>query len=301
VAAVTVRLLRGFFAVVGRIAPGVASHVAEALFLRPMRVPTPSRERRWLMPTGKIGIESFEVATDAGPVVVWSWSPGRRSWTDGPKTPTVLLVHGWGGRGSQLGALAEPLAREGFRVVAFDGPGHGETARKTGRKKSSMPEMVDAVLGLARHLGPLEGVVAHSAGAGAVTYALRHGLETRRLVYVAPGVEPSLFTEGLSRLLGISQPVLDRMRERLEARFGIRWTDFRGATFAPRRPEPLVVFHDRLDDEIPCWQSRELVEAWPGARLEVVSGLGHRRILRDPRVVAGAVDFLTAEEEEAAA
>lgn len=294
----TVRSLRGFFSLFGRLAPGGASHVAEALFLRPMRVARPSRERAWLESAEGIDVESFEVATETGPVVAWSW---QASGSQRMAPPTVLLVHGWAGRGSQLGALAEPLVREGFRVVAFDAPGHGETARRRGRRRSSLPEMVDGVLGMARHLGPLEGVVAHSAGAGAVTYALRHGLEVRRLVYVAPGVEPSLFTDGLRRFLGIPERVLDRMRRRLEARFGIEWSELRGATYAPRRRESLAVFHDRLDDEVPCWQSRELVEAWPGARLEVVSGLGHRRILRDPRVVDQAVGFLVKEVEEAAA
>ena len=46
-------------------------------------------------------------------LVAWSWGEG----------PTVLLVHGWEGRGSQMAAFAAPLAEAGFRAVAFDAPG----------------------------------------------------------------------------------------------------------------------------------------------------------------------------------
>lgn len=282
--------LRTFFTLVGRRWPGPASHVAEALFLRPPQHATPSREREWLA-----SAERFEVESAGGPLTAWSWSPTEQ--VGAAEAPTVLLVHGWAGRGSQLAAFAAPLTGAGYRVVAFDAPGHGRTARRQGVKRSSMPEMVDGILALAARLGPLAGVIAHSAGAGAVGYALRRGLETERLVFVAPGVEPSLFTEGLRRLIGIPQPVLDRMRERLEARFGVRWEDFRAATFAPQRTERLLILHDRLDEEVPCWHSRELVEAWPGARLEVVSGLGHRRILRDPQVVERTTRFLAGRSE----
>ena len=41
--------------------------------------------------------------------------------------PSVLLVHGWEGRGAQLGALVDPLVAAGYRVVALDGPAHGDS------------------------------------------------------------------------------------------------------------------------------------------------------------------------------
>jgi hypothetical protein len=37
-----------------------------------------------------------------------------------------------------------------------------------------------------------------------------------------------------------------------------------------------------------------IAAAWPGARLHVTSGLGHRRLLRDPNVIAEVVEFVTA-------
>lgn len=268
------RLLRSAFALTGRGLPGLAAWGAETLFLTPPRHAAPRRERVWLASAERFPVETGEV----GRLTAWSWGEG----------PPVLLVHGWGGRGGQLGAFAAPLVEAGFRVVTFDAPGHGAS----GGRRSSLPEMAAAVRAMAGHLGPLAGLVAHSAGAAAVTWVLRSALPVERLVYVAPGVDPTDFTAVFGRMLGVPAAVLERMRRRIETRFDIAWNELNALTAAPSMAAPLLVIHDRFDDETPFARSRELARLWPEARLEVTSGLGHRRILRDPRVVEEAVGFL---------
>ena len=61
----------------------------------------------------------------------------------GPSRPgsTVLMVHGWNGRGAQLGAFAPELVHAGFRVVTFDTPAHG---RSPGRA-TNLPEISEAI------------------------------------------------------------------------------------------------------------------------------------------------------------
>jgi len=39
-------------------------------------------------------------------IEMWKWGRG----------PAVLLAHGWGGRGAQLGAFVDPLVARGFSV-----------------------------------------------------------------------------------------------------------------------------------------------------------------------------------------
>ena len=102
---------------------------------------------------------------------VWSWGEG----------PTVLLVHGWNGRATQLGAFVEPLLARGYRVVAFDAIGHGESAGK----QSSLPEFANCIRQIADELGGVYAIVAHSLGGAATTFALAYGLRAERLVYVS--------------------------------------------------------------------------------------------------------------------
>jgi hypothetical protein len=55
---------------------------------------------------------------------------------------------------------------------------------------------------------------------------------------------------------------------------------------------PLLVMHDRDDPTVPWDEGAAIATAWPGAELVTTSGLGHRDIVRDPQIVARAVDFL---------
>ena len=205
--------------------------------------------------------------------------------------PTVLLVHGWEGRGLQLGAWAEPLVARGFQVVAFDGPGHG---RSTGTR-SSMPEMASSVAAMVHHCGGVHAVVAHSFGAAATSVALassRPRPSVDRLVYIAPAADILGVTERFADFTGFSSEVVARMRRDLERRFAIRWSDFQGASLAPAMEEPLLVVHDRDDREVPWADGQLLHRAWPESRLVTTRGLGHRRVLRDPSVVALTTEFL---------
>ncbi len=222
-------------------------------------------------------------------------SRGRRlgAWSWGASGPAVLLVHGWEGRGAQLGAFAAPLVAKGFRVVAFDGPGHGASSGN----RSSLIEMGAAVLDAARELGPFRGAVAHSFGAAATTLALRDGAPIGRLVYVAPPADLGEFLDRAASAMGLSAEVTGIMRRRIEKRFDFRWESIAHVRLARTMTAPLLLIHDSDDREIEIENGIRLASHWRGSRLEITSGLGHRRILRDGGVVSRAVAFLDSHAE----
>lgn len=278
----SVRAATGF---VSRVSPSLATRLATWLFLRPLRHRRPPREADWVGPATR-----HTLPTDAGPLAVWVWGGGGR---------TVLLAHGWSGRGLQLGALAGPLVECGFRVVAFDAPGHGESAGHS----SSLPHLAAAISAVGRRFGPVEAVVAHSLGAAATLVALtRHDLEASRVVLISP---PSRFADVLARfsqVTGLSPKVVERMRRRIEARFGFSWEAAEPLRLAPDlSTTAALVLHDRDDREIPWHEGAELAAAWPGARLVTTEHLGHHRLLRAPEVVAQTVAFLAEESTPASA
>ncbi|GAA0897304.1 hypothetical protein GCM10009557_96270 [Virgisporangium ochraceum] len=55
---------------------------------------------------------------------------------------------------------------------------------------------------------------------------------------------------------------------------------------------PALVVHDRGDRSIPVTDGTDVYAAWPGARMRTTDGLGHRRLLADPDVVAHVVGFV---------
>lgn len=260
------------------VSPELAAAGLERLFLSTRRHPAPHREAAWMLDARE---HRVTVPTAGGEVELAAWS-----WGDGPP---VLLVHGWEGRGSQMGAFAMPLVAAGLRAVTFDAPGHGASPGN----RSSIVEMAHAVEGMVRWLDGVAGVVAHSAGAAATTVALAGGdLPVRRLVYVAPPAEPGRFLHAAGDLIGLPPQIAERTQRRIEARFGIAFTALAGTRLAPSMEVPLLAFHDRGDREVPFGEAEQLVAGWPAARLVATEGLGHRRILRTPQVVDGAVAFL---------
>lgn len=282
--AVTPPGLRAAFRALSFMAPPLAAALAERLFLRTRRYPVPKREVEALQ-----SAERHELPTERGPAVAWVWG---RPAPAAARVPTVFLVHGWEGRGSQLGAFVEPLlrlgGRAGLRVVAFDAPGHGEAPGRS----SSLPAIAAALEAAARRWGPAAGVVAHSAGAVSTTFALSRGLAVERAVFVAPGADLLGYTRWFAELLGLPDGVRRRLQARIERRIGVPYAALEPLELAPERTTPLLAYSDREDPEAPLDTARTLIGLWPGAQLRITEGLGHRRILRDPAVVAGAVDFL---------
>lgn len=257
------------------VSPELAAAGLVRLFLTPRRHPMPQRERDWLADA-----EEHRVRGAGRELRLWSWGEG----------PPVLLVHGWEGRGSQMGGFAAPLVAAGYRAVTFDAPGHGASEGE----RSSIPEMAEAVADVARLLGGVAAVVAHSAGAAATSVAMAAGLDVPRLVYLAPPNDPVRFLHDAGSLLGLPDAVALHAQRRIERRFEMSFDAYRGAALARRITAPLLVFHDPADREVPFAEAQALVAPWPAARLVPTPGLGHRRLLRDPAVVERAVGFVAA-------
>lgn len=271
--------LRAGFAAAGAISPELAGAGAARLFLSTRRHPVPERDRAHLE-----SARSWQLPSVWGPLAAWTWGLE----TPEKDAPTVVLLHGWEGRASQLGAFAPPLVAAGFRVVGLDAPGHGDSPGRN----SSLVTIAQALRALANHLGPLSGIVAHSAGTVAATHALSRGLKADRLVCVAPGVDLEGYAHEFSRLFGLSARVSRSMKRRIERLLGVSWDELDPCRAAADARIPLLVFHDRNDREAPFSGGVALARSWPGARLIATEGLGHTRILREESVVAQAVDFL---------
>lgn len=270
---ITERLTRSLFPPLARVAPGLAAGLADRLFFTPPRTRRSPRVDSFLATGCRRDVRMRDTV-----VATWRWGVG----------PTVLLTHGWGGVGGQLRSFVQPLVDRGFSVVAFDAPGHG----RSGGRRSSLVHFARALRAVADSVGHVHAVIAHSLGGAATALALRDGLPARRAVFVGAPADPDAWTREFARRLRVPPPVMARMRSRVESRLGVRWSDLNVLTMAGSLDTPLLVVHDRDDAEVPWPDGAALCEAWPGARLVTTTGLGHRRVLREPSVVSEAVAFI---------
>lgn len=249
------------------VSPALAERTAARLFLTPRRLPRPDVESALLAHGRAFRVEGL---------AVWRWGSG----------PPVLLVHGWEGRGAQLGALVPPLVERGFSVVAFDAPAHGASAGS----RSNVGDFADAVAAVGARLGEPRLIVGHSLGAIASLLAVRRGAATKGLVLVSP---PSP-TEALAVFrdaLDVSESIMAGMRTHVEQAVGATFDEVEGAHLARDLAIPGAIFHDVRDREASVRISEQIARAWPRATLHTTEGLGHRRILNDPDVVEQIAAF----------
>lgn len=214
-------------------------------------------------------------------------------WGDGP---VVYFVHGWAGNASQFAGYVGPLTAAGYRVVLFDGLGHGASdPGLQGRGRSNGIELGHALDAMAAEFGPAHAVVAHSMGTLATYLALRFGWTgTSRLVLLAPMVEAASLFTAFQEVLGIgprTKAAFDRLTKEW-IRIPVDEFDAR-IQAAHSDPLPTLVLHDRKDRQTPYADAVSLVESLPDAELVSTDGLGHNRILSDPGVLREVVMFLT--------
>ena len=261
--------IRLFFAVLGRLSPALAGRLAAQLFARPRRHARPARESELIARGTRVALPDGLHAT--------AWGAG----------PTVLLVHGWEGRGAQLGAFVDPLVAAGYRAVALDGPAHGDSPGVT----TTGPEFAQALLATRDAVGPLAAIVGHSFGGFTSLLAVSRGLPTERVVTIGtPASVPEVLRDFL-RLIRLPDRALPSMIAALEARVHAPMASFEVEAFAPTVDVPVLVVHDTDDREVPYADGQRLAEVF-GARLMTTNGLGHRRILYAPEVVGAVVEFI---------
>ena len=265
--------LRAVFRSVGVLAPGTAARWGEALFCRPPFHETRPGELEFLQ-TG----QAVRVPQAEQDVAAWAW---------GERGPLVLLMHGWGSRASRFRYFVPPLVAAGFRVVALDGPGHGQT----GGARASLPQFAAALTAVAHATGEVAGVVGHSLGGAAAIFAMSRGLRPAPMVAISAPAEPAAFFQRFARHLRLPPRVRERIRDSLEARFDVKWTDLDIPAIAARNANPLLVIHDAGDEDVPIGDGRAIAIAAGGTLVET-QGLGHRAIMRDPEVVRATVTFL---------
>jgi len=228
----------------------------------------------------------------------------------GGEGPPVVLVHGYGVSGRYMLPLARILAASCSAFVP-DLPGHGQSARsdaplEIGGLADALGAWLDAV-GLER-----PAFVANSMGCQIVTeLAVRRPQRVGPLVLVGPTIDPGRRTArrqifgalrdsanepallvalagrewavaNLGQLRALARSVLaDRIEERL-----------------PAIEQPAVVVHGEKDGLVSREWAEQAAALLPRGRLVIVPGEPHAIPYTQPRLLAGIVQELIAEEFE---
>ena len=210
-----------------------------------------------------------------------------------PKTikplATLLFIHGWTGRGTQIINYIEKLNNMGYRVISFDGPAHGYTPGK----QTSLLEMTDVVLALDKHYGNFDAAITHSFGGMILVYAMTLGLKIDRAALICPPKNFQVILDNFQRILTLPDSVMQVMNRKSYATHGHITRDAINTIDNVKNLScKALLIHDKDDLDISWHSSEEIANAWPGAQFIKTKGLGHRRIIHDKQVIQHIITFL---------
>lgn len=254
----------------------LAVKFAIKLFTTPMKYKLPKRE--FEMDKNSVQ-EKFILQSIDKEMVVYKYGNG---------TKKVLLVHGWSGRGTQLVKIADEFVKLGYQTISFDAPAHGKASGKT----SNMTEFIAGILELEKKFGPFEFAVGHSLGGMSILNSIKRGLKVKKAVIIGSGDIVEDIMDDFVEKLGMNIAISKKMRATLEKKIGETMDSFSAYIVARKIEIPVLVIHDKNDDDVPVKAGRHINENLKNGELFLTEGLGHRKILGDAKVIKKIMEFL---------
>lgn len=204
--------------------------------------------------------------------------------------PYVLLSYGWGYNAGRWRHYVPQLLEAGYRVVAYDPPGHGHASANT----LVLPQNIKIVRHLITTLGPPHAVMAHSFGGGTVIAALADlpvRYHPKRMVLMASFSRATWIFRNFQYRLGLTEYAYQTLVANIERRARQRLTDFDVA----RRSSQLVrtqgmIVHDPDDTTTHYRNALRYHQYWPNSTLLPAPGAGHH--LGTPTVTEYILAFL---------
>ena len=270
------KYLPTFFKYFSIICPRTAARIALSLFATPTRIPRPQSEKEWHRAAKKYflsnGTATFE-------------------WGD-PTHPLVLLIHGWNGRGTQLASFASPLVALNYRVVAVDGPGHGESPGKQTNLSAYAQFIIDAQNELIGLNNSSQAIIAHSFGGGSSVLALSKGLKTRGIVLIASPAYYERVVSFFVRAMQLSKKSEEIFFLMVTKITGMHPRELNIGLIGSKLHLPALIIHDEDDTAVDYLSAKAIHTVWPASRLITTQGLGHRRILKDKNIISEVTAFI---------
>jgi predicted alpha/beta hydrolase family esterase len=269
------KIVRWVFPKVERIAPPLAHQYFLRIFFTPLRYAVPEKERR-----AEEYAEKFDFQVGTKKIQGYSWGSGQAY---------VLFVHGWAGRATQFRRFIKPMMAAGFRVIAFDGPAHGNSEGKS----TTILEFEEALKKIYALHGTPDAIISHSFGGGAALFSAMNGLPVKKLVNIgSPTIGDEIITTYLNAING-SPATGVFFKDHMIKTYGKPFDEFTALYFVRHLPKPidLLLIHDEDDKEVTIRHAEELIKIYPAAKLVRTSKLGHTRILKDDSVIRWCVTF----------
>jgi hypothetical protein len=213
-------------------------------------------------------------------MVAWSWGSG----------PPVVLIHGWGGRAAQMAPLALAVANAGYRAVAIDVEGHGDSPGRVtawscfGRNAAALADELGA---------PVYAYVGHSASGLAMMAARRAGtIQAERYVCIATPSYPFPPTRAVESQLRPPPKVMEEFRRYLASELQSNWNDLEEGDAFRACNGKLLLIYDMDDRYVRHEEADRIAAISEGTMVLKTRGYSHTKVLSAAETLRALPEFL---------
>jgi pimeloyl-ACP methyl ester carboxylesterase len=276
--------MRRFFSVAGNIAPTTTAYILVKLLFTP--------KKRILRPSH---IQCLEQAEKFEFIASEFQNPAKKiklhcfSWGKGDKT--VILVHGWDARAIDFYKMIPPLVEAGYKVIAFDGPAHGDSEGE----RSHLIDFKQVLYQMVKQWGPPYAIIGHSMGGGAATFML--------MDYKDVGVDKLVSIAGTIVSRRFFESVFDRMKvpSKMQRAFFTGYTEELGEPVEhydllerkdPIKAKDFLLVYDENDEVLNAKDVKEYLRRNPRVKSYHAENTGHYNIIKNKGVIEEVIKFL---------
>lgn len=262
------------YSTLGHLFPKPLAKDAYKLWFEPLSFEMPERE----LAVAKYS--SYETMyVDGQKIRLWSWGKG----------PTVLFVHGWGGRGSQIYAYVASLVEAGFNVMGFDMPAHGQSDGF-----STNVFFVSKVLKqIINRIDSLHTVITHSFGGMVLAYTYEKEMPIQRLVMLCPPARLETPVNHFKQLLMLSKKMKEYFKVFIMNDFGQDIYEKLSVEENVKKFDvPVLIIHDHNDSVVPFKDGESVAKSAKIATFIATDQLGHNKLLYDQEIIDKVNDFI---------
>jgi pimeloyl-ACP methyl ester carboxylesterase len=205
----------------------------------------------------------------------------------------VFLVHGWEGQWQQLGEFIAPLREKGFKVVAFDLLGHGESSGSS----TDLFMMARSILKVREKLGEPHSLVCHSSGGLAALIAIDEGnLSPKQITCLGLPISYKSLTEGFCDHFLLSESIRTSIYKLMKKRYK-RDIEEIDISLARKFRFPSLMIFDQLDPNISYKEALQYEGKLPLAEFFLIRGFGHVGMLKSRTLITRVLQSYDLEKQ----
>src|SRR5438128_14241 len=258
--------------VINVVPEATANFITRSLAAMTQRPPISSSEQEAMAQASRMNYGENNVA--------WAWGDG----------PLVIFVHGWSGRAAQMAPLALHAANLGFRSVAIDVTGHGDSPKRHTRWDYFLRDI--AALSQSLH-EEVYAYVGHSAGALSMMAARAlKGIHAQCYVCICAPSFPFPPIDVIRKNLNPKEAVLEHYKMYIAEQFETTWEELQAGCSDADAGSDTLLFYDETDRFVDHSEGDKIQALCPGARLIKTSAYSHQKILAAPELAQAVGEFL---------